>query len=81
MSVFIDIDFWHGFLNYQIEHHLWPNLSMLSYRKAMPRVKLICLKHNIPYVQENVGVRLKKTIDIMIGKTSMRPFPKDRHFD
>ena len=47
----------------------------------MPRVKLICLKHNIPYVQENVGVRMKKTIDIMIGKTSMRPFPKDRHFD
>merc|ERR1711966_629282 len=25
-------DFLHGYLNYQIEHHLWPNLSMLSYQ-------------------------------------------------
>ena len=36
------IDFPHGFLNYQIEHHLFPNLSMLSYRRAMPKVKEIC---------------------------------------
>ena len=36
------IDFLHGFLNYQIEHHLFPNLSMLSYRRAMPKVKQIC---------------------------------------
>ena len=36
---------------------------MLSYQKAMPKVKLLCKKHNIPYVQENVFIRLKKTID------------------
>lgn len=36
------VDFLHGFLNYQIEHHLFPNLSMLSYRRAMPEVKRIC---------------------------------------
>ena len=36
------IDYPHGFLNYQIEHHLFPNLSMLSYRRAMPKVKEIC---------------------------------------
>ena len=30
------VDFLHGWLNYQIEHHLWPDLSMLTYQKAKP---------------------------------------------
>lgn len=69
-------DFLHGFLNYQIEHHLWPNLSMLSYQKAQPFVKEICEKHGVPYVQENVFSRVKKTVDIMVGTSSMRWFPE-----
>ena len=48
---------------------------MLSYQKPMPKVKLLCKKHNIPYVQENVFIRLKKTIDSMVGKTTMREIP------
>ena len=68
------IDFLHGWLNYQIEHHLFPDLSMYQYRLALPRVKKICKKHKIPYVQENVFIRLCKTVDIMTGKTSMRKF-------
>jgi fatty acid desaturase len=71
------IDFLHGFLNYQIEHHLWPNLSMLSYQKSAPLVREICSKHGIPYIQENVFVRVKKTVDIMVGNSSMRWFPED----
>jgi len=67
-------DFMHGWLNYQIEHHLWPQLSMLSYQKAAPELKQICAKHGVPYVQENVFRRLKKTADIMVGATSMRRF-------
>ena len=74
------IDFFHGFLNYQVEHHLWPNLSMLSYQKAMPKVKAICKKHGVPYVQENVLTRMGKTVDIMLGNTSMRVYPRDREF-
>jgi len=69
------IDFSHGWLNYQIEHHVWPDLSMLQYQRGAPKLKAICQKHGVPYVQENVWVRLQKTIDIMIGKTSMREFP------
>ena len=70
------VDFSHGWLNYQIEHHLWPNLSMLSYQKAAPLVREICDKHGIPYIKENVFLRLKKTIDIMIGRADMRVFPE-----
>eukprot|EP00619_Florenciella_sp_RCC1007_P005027 CAMPEP_0205924478 /NCGR_PEP_ID=MMETSP1325-20131115/16999_1 /ASSEMBLY_ACC=CAM_ASM_000708 /TAXON_ID=236786 /ORGANISM="Florenciella sp., Strain RCC1007" /LENGTH=59 /DNA_ID=CAMNT_0053292841 /DNA_START=21 /DNA_END=197 /DNA_ORIENTATION=- len=54
------VDFIHGWLNYQIEHHLWPDLSMLSYQKAAPLVKDICKRHGVPYVQHNVFWRLKK---------------------
>lgn len=71
------IDFMHGFLNYQIEHHLWPNLSMLSYQKSAPLVRSICKKHGIPYVKENVFIRLKKTVDIMTGTSSMKWFPEN----
>jgi fatty acid desaturase len=68
-------DFLHGWLNYQIEHHLWPDLTMLSYQKSMPEVKKICKRHGVPYIQESVWVRLKKTVDIMVGNTSMRQYP------
>jgi fatty acid desaturase len=69
------VDFLHGYLNYQVEHHLWPNLSMRSYQKAAPRVRDICGKYGVPYVQHNVFYRLKKTVEIMVGTTSMRQFP------
>jgi fatty acid desaturase len=45
------VDFFHGWLNYQIEHHMWPDLSMLSYQRAMPQVKEICKRHHIPVSQ------------------------------
>merc|ERR1712118_70400 len=67
-------DFFHGWLNHQIEHHAFPQLSMLSYQKAAPQMRAICEKHGVPYVQQNVFRRLKKTADIMVGATNMRPF-------
>jgi len=69
------IDFLHGWLNYQVEHHLWPSLSMLSYQRAAPLVKEICKRHGVPYVQENVFWRVHKTCEIMVGTTSIRWFP------
>jgi len=68
-------DFLHGYLNYQIEHHMWPNLSMLSYKKSQPLVKKICERHGVPYVQENVFSRVVQTVNIMTGKANMRWFP------
>ena len=62
-------------LNYQIEHHCWPDLSMLSYQKGQAELKEICARHGVPYVQENVFARLKKTLDIAMGRTKMRRYP------
>jgi fatty acid desaturase len=70
------VDFLHGWLNYQIEHHMWPNLSMLSYQKSAPLVEEICKRYGVPYVKESVFLRLKKTVDIMVGNTSMKWFPE-----
>merc|ERR1712087_65669 len=67
-------DFLRGWLNYQIEHHCWPQLSMLSYQKAAPELRAICEKHGVPYVQHSVFRRLKKTADVMVGAASMRQF-------
>jgi len=65
------IDFLHGFLNYQIEHHLFPNIPHSYYQKMQPRVKEVCKKHNLEYRQESVFKRIAMTIDLMIGKTKL----------
>jgi fatty acid desaturase len=66
------VDYLHGYLNYQIEHHVFPDLSMYAYQKIAPEVRAICRKHDIPYIKENVLVRLGKTVNIMVGVTSMK---------
>ena len=64
-------DFMHGYLNYQIEHHLWPDLSPLAYQMAAPKVREVCARHGVPYVQQGVFTRVGKLIDIMTGRASM----------
>jgi fatty acid desaturase len=65
------IDFLHGFLNYQVEHHLFPNMPLSYYQSMQPLVKEICRKHNIPYRQESVFKRFFMTIDLMVGKSKL----------
>ncbi|MEM6831597.1 MAG: fatty acid desaturase [Bacteroidota bacterium] len=65
-------DFFHGFLNYQIEHHLWPKMTLRQYQWVQPKVKVLCEDFGIPYNQESVTSRLKKTVDIMIGAEAMK---------
>lgn len=64
-------DFIHGFLNYQIEHHLFPTMPPKKYQEMQPRVKALCEKYGVPYVQGSVFGRAKKLIDIMVGNTKM----------
>lgn len=64
-------DWAHLFLNYQIEHHLWPDAPMRSYQWLQPRVQALCEKHGIPYLQQSVWARLKKMADIFVGDAAM----------
>jgi len=69
------VDFLHGFLNYQVEHHMWPDLSMRAYQKSQPRVQALCAKHGVPYIKQNVFYRVYKLVQIMVGEESMRKYP------
>jgi fatty acid desaturase len=65
------IDFFHGWLNYQVEHHLFPSMPLNHYQEMQPVVKKICAKFKLPYRQESVFKRLKMTLDLMVGKTNL----------
>jgi len=72
-----------GYLNYQIEHHVWPDLPMLKYRQAAPELKEICRRHGVPYVEESVFRRFARTWTVMMGQaepphidTSKRALPR-----
>lgn len=43
------MDWFHGGLQFQLEHHLFPRLPRCQLRKIAPLVKDLCKKHNLPY--------------------------------
>nr|AAP23033.1 sphingolipid delta-8 desaturase [Primula farinosa] len=43
------MDWFHGGLQFQIEHHLFPRLPRSQLRKVSPFVRDLCKKHNLPY--------------------------------
>ena len=47
-------DFIYGGLNYQIEHHLFPNMPRKNFNKARQVVKEFCLARSIPYHETSV---------------------------
>lgn len=65
-------DYAHLWLNYQIEHHLFPDVPMLAYRRVQPKVKEICERYGVPYLQEPVTTRFAKMARIFVGASRMR---------
>jgi fatty acid desaturase len=45
------VDFLLGGLNYQIEHHLFPNMPRPNLRRAQPLVRALCARHDLPYTE------------------------------
>ena len=48
------VDFLLGGLNYQIEHHLFPNMPRPNLRHAQPLVREFCRQHNLPYTEASL---------------------------
>lgn len=44
-------DFALGGLNYQIEHHLFPNMPRPNLRRAHPLIRTFCQERNLPFVE------------------------------
>jgi fatty acid desaturase len=64
-------DFLHLWLNYHIEHHLWPSLPMTAYRRIQPRLRRLCEEFGVPYVQHGLWRRFRKMLDVAVGRTTM----------
>jgi fatty acid desaturase len=45
------VDWLLGGLNYQIEHHLFPNMPRPNLRRAQPLIRAFCVQHDLPYVE------------------------------
>jgi fatty acid desaturase len=71
-------DYAHLFLNYQIEHHLFPDVPMLAYRRVQPKVAALCARYGVPYVQEPVSRRFRKMARVFVGTARMRRLDLDR---
>jgi fatty acid desaturase len=48
------VDFLLGGLNYQIEHHLFPNMPRPNLRRAQPLVRAFCQQHGLPYIEASL---------------------------
>jgi fatty acid desaturase len=48
------VDFLLGGLNYQIEHHLFPNLPRPNLRHAQPLVRAFCQQHGLNYAEASL---------------------------
>jgi fatty acid desaturase len=48
------VDWLLGGLNYQIEHHLFPNMPRPNLRRAQPLVRAFCAQHGLGYVEASL---------------------------
>ena|SRR3990167_5309329 len=56
-------DWFTGHLNYQIEHHLFPNMPRHRYPEIREDVKALCKKHNVPYTTTTIWHSCVEVVD------------------
>ncbi len=56
-------DWWMAYLNYQIEHHLFPTMPQFRHPQIVGRVRALAEKHGIPYYSDSYGSALFKTFN------------------
>lgn len=66
------VDYAHLWLNYQIEHHLFPDIPMLACRRVQPQVRENRARFGVPYLQEPVTRRFAKMSRVFVGSATMR---------
>ena len=58
-------DFWYGGLNYQIEHHLFPNMPRNNLKKAQVIVRAFCREKGLPYHETGVWQSNKEILGFL----------------
>ena len=70
------VDFLLGGLNYQIEHHLFPNMPRPNLRHAQPLVREFCRQHDLPYTEATlVGSYTEALRHLHAVGAPLRPAP------
>jgi fatty acid desaturase len=62
------VSFFHGWSNYHIEHHLFPEATLLQLEQVWPEVEKICEKHGVPYKREPILKRYCHLLNVIVGK-------------
>jgi fatty acid desaturase len=72
------VDFLLGGLNYQIEHHLFPNMPRPNLRRAQPLVRAFCEQHDLPYAEASLfGSYAQAVRHLHAVGAPLRPAPAD----
>ena len=58
-------DLWYGGLNYQIEHHLFPNMPRNNLKEAQKVVSAFCDEHSIAYYETNIAQSVKEILQYL----------------
>lgn len=70
------MDTFMGGLNYQVEHHLFPNMPRPHLRKAQELVREYCATHDIPYTETGLTQSYRIVIEYLnrVGLSARDPF-------
>jgi len=62
-------DFLQGYMGYQIEHHLWPDLPLRQYPRVAKRVEALCREHGLVYRRQSVWRRIAEMVRAVGSET------------
>lgn len=70
------IHFMLGGLNYQIEHHLFPNMPRPNLRRVQPMVRDVCAENRIPYTEKRLFASYRIVLRYLndVGLRARDPF-------
>lgn len=58
-------DFWSGALNYQVEHHLFPNMPRNKLKESQSIVRAFCESRGIPYTETSALASYRQTLNYL----------------
>jgi fatty acid desaturase len=70
------VDFAMGGLNYQIEHHLFPNMPRPNLKRVQPIVRAYCARHEVSYAEVGLIASYGIVVDYLnnVGLRAREPF-------
>jgi fatty acid desaturase len=65
-----------GGLNYQIEHHLFPNMPRPNLKRVQPIVRAYCARHEVSYAEVGLLASYGIVVDYLnnVGLRAREPF-------